>query len=283
VNNGTEESTIILFDLPFTLSNTEPVPGIKASLGVSTDYRLWQNPTNLVQISADLRHRETFITDAKSTDLEGRQFRYTYLGARLKWSHALPERKLEIDDTLAIGRTWYGGERLHDRIGVTRHYTKRLQNAQSLNLTLGGAKSFSFSDDGNDASNLFVQAGYTKGLKGIGQLNISPYISDTRSQSTSNAQKTFGAKLNVTLKKPVLKSQVSFSLDLGTQRFDKPSITGVPRVDTYARLTTRLLFKDTTIMGFSPTASIEMVRNKSNVVLNDTKSIALNFGFNSAF
>lgn len=283
VNNGTEDSVIMLFGLPFILSNTEPVPGIKASFRVSTDYRLWQNRTNLVQIGADLSHREAIITDQKSTNLKGSQFRHTYLGARLKWSRALPDHNMTIDDTLVVGKTWYGGEQLRDRIGVTRHYSKSLNNARRLTLTLGAAKSFSFSNNNNDASDVFMQAGYTKTIKRAGQFNVSPYISDTQSQSASNAQTTFGTRLNFTPKQSFLKSQVSFSLDIGTRRFDKPAITGVPRVDTYARLTTSLLFMDTTIMGFSPTMSVEIARNRSNIVLNDTKSIGLNFGFNSAF
>ncbi|GLQ34094.1 hypothetical protein GCM10007939_03770 [Amylibacter marinus] len=283
INNGTEETTIILYGLPFTLNDTEPLPGAEISFGIGSDYRIWQNRTNLVQIGFNLFHREALITDDKGTDLRGRDFRYTNIGVRLRRKRAIIEKSLEITDTIGVNAAWYSEVPYQHQASISRTYRKRINPTQNLDFTFGLSRSLHQSDSAKHTTTLSINTRYVRALPGKGVFEIRPYLNDARSDSNAQDQYNFGASLHYSPFKAVLNSKARLSLDLGTREFRQLGFTGVKRSDAYARAKAEFTLSGVSYFGFSPSIHLTATRTKSNVVLYDSTSFGAGIGLRSAF
>ena len=83
MNNGTSEKFINLGGLEFTLNDTEPLTGVKASLSFDIAYRIAKADLRSTYLGIDFFNREVIVTGDNSTTLKGSDFRYTYAGAYL--------------------------------------------------------------------------------------------------------------------------------------------------------------------------------------------------------
>ena len=283
VNNGTSEKFINLGGLEFTLNDTEPLTGLKASLSFDIAYQLAKKTNRNTYIGLDFYNREVIVTGENNTSLEGSDFRYTYGGIYLNNIRSVHDKSLIIRDKLSFGTTWYGGDQLNNRLAVSRSYRKTIDPKTALGLYVRLAKTVNQSDPIKNSTSINVAPSYTRSIENVGIVRLSPFVSKVKSDSSSTANKGYGLSLNYRPHRDIFKTSASFTLGIGARRDSLIGFSGVKREDEYLSLRANFFVKNFTFFGFSPTINIEARRNRSNITIFDTESLGFGIGFRSAF
>lgn len=276
VNNGTENETIDIFGLPFTLNNSEPLSGYFLTGLIGTSYRVAQTSRSRTSVGLDIYHREVLLSSSAKelTELEGSDFNYTFLGLKMLHEWAIGENGTRANYQYQLAQTWYGGERLAKRAVLNFGLSHRINDQSSGRVNFGVAREINLTAAAKNFDQQTLSYTYSRRLGNGSTLQFVPSISNTDSDSSTVANNRYRLGINYTPGQPIFGVNSSFQFGLG-KREDK-YITGFAskiREDEEVSLKASFNLPDLDWFGFTPFFILEAKRTTSNIELYDTKSI----------
>jgi len=295
INNGSARETSelnyaiseILFGGPvqYALSGgAQALSGIEFGAGLRTRYRFHQTPTQAHDLNFGLSYRSfSLSSSAKSAapGLSGSDFAYGTLSLGYGYSQINLDRRGELQASLELGQSWYGGARYASflRTGLSQSYktsaTQRIAMALDLEKQIGQRTS--------DVDSVTLSTSLTQNL-GSGDLAYLAFAA-TKAQS-ANADADYAEvelRSAYVLHEPVMGAALQFGLGASLRDYDASRHSADGRQDKRIFADVTATFTQIDYYGFNPSATLRASKTDSNIGLFDVNRVGLSIGIKSAF
>ncbi len=289
INNGSRNETATFGGLPFQLSgDARALSGIEYKLGADLAYIVLlserQNLTFGVGFDSS-RYTLSSSAKAQAPNVSASDFAFDELRFSLTTKRRDADKPAFVEASMTFGQNWYGGTPLTRFVRLDLDRTLPLNAKSTLGFGLGAERQLRLDNDARSATILEARTSYSRALGNGSVLGLSGRISDTDSASAIIAHQSARIDVSYRLGKPLF-GETNLELGLGVEkrRYDRPALFGFgARRDERISASATLVLNDLDYFGFSPTATVNLSQTNSNIPLNETENIGLNFGLRSAF
>lgn len=289
INNGSRNDTANFGGLEFLLNgDARALSGVEFRLGGDLSYvRLLTNRQNLTFGVRFDSSNYVLSSEAKrqAPNLSGSDLAFQELAFSLKSKRRDAQKPNFTEAGLSVGQNWYSGSSLtrFARLDIDRDIA--VNTRARLGFGLSAERQWRRDNAARSSTIWRARAQYSRALKNGSGLTLHGQISDTNSASAIIAHQAVELGLTYRQAKPILgQTQLELSATIEERRYDRPSLFGFgARRDHRLTASATLILNDLEYFGFSPTATLKISQTDSNIPLNETENIGLNFGIRSSF
>lgn len=285
INGGTSTDTFEYLGLPFKLSpDAQALSGVEMALNAAMTYRLSGNAKQRTDVGLNLSTRDYRLSDTAqeaAPDTSAAEFAYRQVEVSLTHQRKFDGLDGPTRFALAAGRSWRGGEELADNLRASVMQDQPLNDTFGLRFGVTGETSWPTGGTANTrmdlTSTLVADTGqwgrFTVGL-GVGRA-----WSDNVSQQFDDLSLDLGWSPDA----PVLGMSISLEGRAEYRDWDLHPYDISGRQDLLLGFEATAVVDQIQYFGFSPSVSIDIELNNSNISLFDRKTSGLRLGFASQF
>lgn len=276
--------------------------GIEYRLGGTLTYRFPKDETRKWRLSLATQlstQSYSLSSDAKRQAPEASGSDYAFQQLEFRLNGMRPDSARSKSDKrdaaatsleLKLGLNWYGGDRLTNFAGISAGRHIALGERARLSFRSGYEKRWR-QDRAFRSSNVFsLSSSWSHVSESGNQFWASGYFLDTRSQSASVANDTYGVQLGYVSGTPVI-AGTTLELTAGYRIRNykralqiSPLLPSLPvRKDREISAAATLVFTEVDYYGFSPSLELSARKNRSNNPLYSTEDIGVTLGLRSKF
>lgn len=287
INNGSSESIIWLYGLPFVLSPTaKALSGYTAEAQGALQYRLFQTERSQTTVGIEAAGRVNWLDSASraaAPTVSGHDFDFYSLALTAMHKQILPGG-LQFELTGRAGRNWYGGSKLSDFYGAGAALTFPVAGGRDA-LTVMGRADRSVLVQGGLVPETVLQAGLVYGHKLAWGDTVRARINYTRSFSSGPAQvySLPSVGLDYRFSQPILGAHLEVGANYGFKSYNYSPYSATGRQDRILSGHVSAEFRRLSYMGFSPVVTLEAKRVWSNVPLYTQQTLSGGISFQSRF
>ena len=289
INNGSMNSTVKLFDLPFDFQLSgaaQALSGMQYSAGFATRYRLSENTRSQNDIILQASHRTyTMSTEAKQLAPTAKGSDFAFTSTALNFVHrgfTSATNDMPYSITLTGGRSWYAQQPYlqYGRIAVRQNFVI----APGVFVHGGAHREKQVSLTGGDDAQIWgISAGIALPIGSSDRLNLS--LSRKRSLSDNSdldfQKDTLSARYQIG--KPVLGMRIDFGMSYSRKTHEVSRFTRFGRQDQTLSADVTAVITGLNYYGFSPTVTLSARQNDSNIGLYEARELGVQVGIRSAF
>ena len=295
VNNGSDTALQIIDGVPVTgtLSGAaRALSGLIGSVDLSTGYRLRANATSATTIGARLFVQRVALSGAAkdlAPDASGADYASTFAEMSLRHGFAVgpPERRGSGAVDLALGESWWGGERSYRFGRITAERAWALQPRTRLEIYALAERRFKSRYRVNDARVFGMGAEIGRAMANGDRLNVTVALRDTDAKSANGSFTSASLRTSYTFKRPVGPARLTAGLVLGYSDYPvfRSGLLLVPggRQDRSVYGDVSLFFDRYDYAGFAPLLRLRTGRKKSNDSRFTTRDLSVSLGIASKF
>lgn len=295
VNNGSDTSLNIIDGVPDggTISaSARALSGTIASLDVAPAYRLTAGARSATFLAARLYVERVALSEsakALAPRATGSDFASTY--GELSLSHAIalgaPDSGGSLRFGLALGESWYGGERSYRFARLEAERGWRLAGGADLVLRAAVETRDKARFRSDDADILGFGLAYGRTLPNGDEIDLTIALRDARAASVNGTYDSASMRLAYAPDQRVGPARLAIGLVVGTTRYDTfiASLFRPPtqRTDTSLYGDVTLVFDRFDYAGFVPTLRLRTGQKTSNFSRFESRELSLSLGIGSRF
>lgn len=286
VNNGTDNTIIIIGGLPFEVGSGEgPLDGFEAEVGLTFGYRLAQSRTQKTSVLAQLFQRRVWLSDesrAEAPDVDAADYENTSLVVGLQHDTILWPEIGPSGLGVFAGQGWYARETLSNWVELQVKQDFRLKNGGAIRVNLSGRSENRLDDAARSSTS--VRGGATwrsASKKGLAR-SLGFSLGETWSESALVDKTTIGLNASHSLG-TIGPLNARIEASLSSTDFRKWSVTSDGRIDDSANLTLSATIPDLQFFGFIPRFNIGLRHTDSNVDIYDREEFSFGLTGQSRF
>ena len=286
VNNGSSSDVLWFMGLPFVLSeDAKALSGVTTTLGISGHYRLAETQTSKTDLRFSLGQRMVTLSgSAKATAPAARGSDYAFTTIEVGLDRYLrPGPKDEVQLGVTLGRNWYGGDPMSHYLGANALYRRDLTPTVRGFAEIGAERQWREDVAERSADVMTLSFGLDTVTANRDRLRFEVTARDTASGSSDIDHRGWGASLDWTRSKPVLKGRLSLGLSAEGRDYAVSKFSADGRHDLTVGATMSMAFEGADYMGFIPVLSVQSQRTSSNVSLYDSQSTGIGLSVQSKF
>lgn len=287
INNGSAETTMEIFGLPFVLSPTaRALSGYTAEAQGKLEYRVFQTQRSQTVVGIEAAGRMNWL-DAKSQaaapTVNGHDYDFYSLALTARHTQIVGDG-IRLEFSGRGGRNWYGGTKLSDFFGAGTAVTFPLfEGRDALTFSARADRSLLVQGGLVPETVATVGAAYAHQLAWgdtvIGRVNY------TRTWSAGAAQVYTlpSVGLDYRFSRPIAGAYLEIGGNYGYKTYDFSPFSTTGRQDRILSGHVSAEFRNLSYMGFSPVVTVEAKRSWSNVPLYSQTSFTGGLSFQSRF
>jgi tetratricopeptide (TPR) repeat protein len=289
VNGGPTRNTVVIGGFEFADPEAVPLSGLVGRFAAEAAHTRDLGPGRSLTLAIAAETEQVALSSASRAAVpsaRGSDYASATLDLSAAWTLARPDgRKTTLAAT--IGRDWYGGDPLADRLRLSWTGSRALspQTGLSLGLALTGTRRLD--EDLRSSTAAEATLGWSRKRENGDRLGLSLTLTDTASDAASTAHQAARGTLTYALGHPVGgplgNLALSGYLRLGLRQDNRPLYTTDPRSDRSVELGLSAVLIDHSWRGFAPEIGLTANRTWSDVSLYDTERIDLTIGIRSLF
>lgn len=190
---------------------------------------------------------------------------------------------------LTFGRNWYGGAALTNFAKVDINRQKAFGKTVQAGVGLSAERRWRLDNDIRNATVWSLSGNIAKSLENGDVVSANARLTDTNSASDTTAHKSARIGMTYRFAEPVF-ANTSLELSLGAQvsRYDRVAaaflgFTDERREDVKLNASATFVLGDLDYFGFSPTATIDASKTRSNVARYTSRNLGVSLGLRSSF
>ncbi|MAM60930.1 hypothetical protein [Maritimibacter sp. UBA3975] len=287
INNGSSESIIYIYGLPFVLSPTaRALSGFTAEAQGKLEYRLFESQRSQTTIGVEGAGRMNWL-DAKSRaaapTVSGHDYDF-YSLAVIATHKQIVGNGIRLEFSGRAGRNWYGGTKLSDFFGAGAAVTFPIAQGRDA-LTFTGRADRSLLVQGGLVPETTLSAGASYGHKLAWGDTVRASLNYTRSFSSGAAQvySLPSVGLEYQFNRPILGAHLEIGGNYGYKTYNFSPFSTTGRQDRILSGRVSADFRGLSYMGFSPVVTVEAKRVWSNVPIYSQQTLSGGISFESRF
>lgn len=287
INNGSSESIIWIYGLPFVLSPTaKALSGYTAEAQGKLEYRLFESERSQTMIGVEAAGRVNWLdkaSQAAAPTVSGHD--YDFYSLALTATHRqIVGNGIQLEFSARAGRNWYGGTKLSDFFGAGAAATFPIAGGRDA-LTFTARADRSLLVQGGLSAETVGTVGASYGHKLAWGDTVVAKINYTHTWS-SNAAQVYNlpvAGLDYKFSKPIAGAYLEIGGTYGYKTYASSPFSATGRQDKILAGHVSAEFRNFSYMGFAPVVTVEAKRTWSNVPLYSQQSISGGISFQSRF
>ena len=294
VNSGSSAVYNVIDDViaPDYPLASQALEGTVATLDATAGYRLRASPTSATTLNGRLYVQRVSLassTAAKAPLARDSDYGSTYVEVSLNHAFAVgePEKKGSAAVDVALGESWYGGERNFRTLQISGERNWRLGASSLFQLNARVEHRFDARQPTNDADGLGLGMFYARKLANGDGLSVSLALRDTEAANFNGTYSSASVRTSYALAKPVGPARITAAV--GAEYADYPMfrlsrvIPPTRREDRSYYGEVSLFFPDFDYAGFAPNLRLRAGRKTSNFSQYTSRELSLSLGVQSKF
>lgn len=287
VNNGAKSRRFQAGPISGTLSgNTLALSGIEYSAGATLTYRLKSSDRQLWRFSLDVDTRQYSLSSSAkriAPNQRASDLSFGQLSARVETAIFGERQGFSTTFGAELGQNWYGGAPLTQFYKLSARRDMLVNERTALQFGLEYERQNRLDTDVRSADIVTISGGVRRRLNNGNNLTVFGFARDTSSASSAIDHQSAGVNVTYSIAKPIFgKTQLQLGLGASLRDYDQPAF-GVLREDQELTARATLIFNGVNYFGFSPTATLDARRTKSNISLYETEELGISVGLRSSF
>jgi tetratricopeptide (TPR) repeat protein len=287
INNGSSETTMEIFGLPFVLSPTaRALSGYTAEAQAKLDYRIFQTERSQTTVGIEAAGRMNWLDRASAAaapTVSGHD--YDFYSLALTATHQqIVGNGIRLEFSGRAGRNWYGGAKLSDFFGAGTAVTFPLFDGRDA-LTFSARADRSLLVQGGLVPETVATIGAAYAHKLAWGDTVIGRVNYTRSWSAGASQVYTlpSAGIDYRFSRPILGAYLEVGGNYGYKSYNFSPFSTTGRQDRILSGHVSAEFRNFSYMGFSPVVTMEAKRSWSNVPLYSQTSFTGGLSFQSRF
>lgn len=296
INNGADTALQVIDGVPVTgrlSGGAQALSGVIGSLDIATSYRLRQSDRSMTSVGGRLYvQRVRFSDEARemAPEVDNSDYASTYGEVSLRHAFAVgPEGmggSAAVD--VALGTSWWGGERNYDFARVGGERTWRLSDGSRIRAHASAETRFSARYRTNDADILGIGLRYFVPLDNGDSMTATLALRDSDAEHPNGSYRSASLRLAYGLGRPIGPVRVDAGLVLGYTDYPEYLSAGFIRVpggrqDESIYGDINLFFDRYDYAGFAPMLRLRAGRKSSNDSRFDITEYTVSLGIESKF
>lgn len=287
VNGGAADKTFSLDDFTFEFAPSSlALSGIEYSGQLDLLYNLRESETGVTAAGLSFYGRTYSLSQSAkeaAPGVSGADYAYTQLEASLRHRQNIFDGLGPSEVALQVGKTWYGGDPLHNfaRLGLSQDFVLGPDAA----LTISG-----FAEHQNTLSTAKVDR-QVYDLKGIyaqrlGNQDVLRFTLQRRFYDADEETFTYSDSrfvVSYEFAERLWNTKLSLFAGIGYKTYDEFSLSLDGRRDRSVSAGFTAVFESVSYFGFSPSVTVAANKTQSNVARFTTHSVEARLGFTSNF
>ncbi|MDO6480367.1 hypothetical protein [Shimia thalassica] len=293
VNNGSLSRNMIIDGVPaigVNVGDAMALSGIEAMLNAAVSYRISESESSETRLVGRVFTRHvTLSDDAKNLApaASGSDYAFTVLEGGVRHAFRLKPKGAIWSLGGVVGKTWYGGDPLHDLFRLEGGWG--WSPAKGRRLSFKAINEWRRPDNAPDTRDIYSSLGasYSHTLQSGNRLTTALSLSQTDDANPVFSSQGAVAQIGYSFGRAFGPVKLSTSFKVGVSDYPdyRVGFITVPggRKDTSVAGEFELMFHKMHYAGFAPTMTFRALRTDSNVSRFETEQLSLTFGIRSSF